>query len=191
MASCCFYQAASPGHTVICTTPGLPSALTVRLEYEAIPLALALIVGAGRHYPDHAATEPRRLGFGFVQVDPTTDQRLSVGIRDFPPARAIRLAFEADHVLVLATLVAAEEVNSFCHVAAPHLGGYSLAMPDKLDALLERLKAHQRTLILAMAEHDGLPAQSAIRQVAELENVIAAVEAVAAEEAAKPRKSAP
>ncbi|KTS10798.1 hypothetical protein SB2_12010 [Methylobacterium radiotolerans] len=64
-------------------------------------------------------------------------------------------------------------------------------MPDKLDALLERLKAHQRTLILAMAEHDGLPAQSAIRQVAELENVIAAVEAVAAEEAAKPRKSAP
>lgn len=56
-------------------------------------------------------------------------------------------------------------------------------MTDKLDALLERLKAHQRTLILAMAEHDGLPAQSAIRAVAELENVIAAVEAVAAEEA--------
>ncbi|WCS23708.1 hypothetical protein LOK46_21450 [Methylobacterium sp. NMS14P] len=56
-------------------------------------------------------------------------------------------------------------------------------MPDKLEALLERLKAHQRILILAMAEHDGLPAQSAIRQVAELENVIAAVEAVTAEEA--------
>jgi hypothetical protein len=35
-----------------------------------------------------------------------------------------------------------------------------------------------------MAEHDGLPAGSALRQVAELENVIAAVEAVAAEEAA-------
>lgn len=74
---------------MICTTPGLPSALTVRLEYEAIPLALrlalALIVGAGRHYPDHAATEPRRLGFGFVQVDPTTDERLSIGIRDLPP----------------------------------------------------------------------------------------------------------
>lgn len=63
-------------------------------------------------------------------------------------------------------------------------------MPDKLDTLLERLKAHQRTLILAMAEHDGLPAGSALRQVAELENVIAAVEAVAAEEATKPRKSA-
>lgn len=56
-------------------------------------------------------------------------------------------------------------------------------MPDKLDALLERLKAHQRMLILAMAEHDGLPAGSALRQVAELENVIAAVEAVATEEA--------
>lgn len=56
-------------------------------------------------------------------------------------------------------------------------------MSTKLNALLERLKAHQRTLILAMAEHDGLPAGSAIRQVAELENVIAAVEAVAAEEA--------
>ncbi|UIY45801.1 hypothetical protein [Methylobacterium radiotolerans] len=61
-------------------------------------------------------------------------------------------------------------------------------MPDKLDALLERLKAHQRTFILAMAEHDGLPAQSAIRQVAELENVIAAVEAVAGEEAERARK---
>lgn len=60
-------------------------------------------------------------------------------------------------------------------------------MPEKLDALLERLKAHQRTLILAMAEHDGLPAQSAIRAVAELENVIAAVETVAAEEADQAR----
>ena len=58
-------------------------------------------------------------------------------------------------------------------------------MPDKLDALLERLKAHQRTLIRAMAESTGMPAGSALRQVAELENVIAAVEAVAAEEADK------
>jgi hypothetical protein len=56
-------------------------------------------------------------------------------------------------------------------------------MLDKLNALLERLKAHQRTLILVMAEHDGLPAGSTLRQVAEMENVIAAVEAVAAEEA--------
>jgi hypothetical protein len=65
--------------------------------------------------------------------------------------------------------------------------GYSLLMSDKLDALLERLKSQQRTLILAMAEHDGLPAGSALRQVAELENVIAAVEAVAAEEADQAR----
>jgi hypothetical protein len=56
-------------------------------------------------------------------------------------------------------------------------------MPDKLNALLDRLKSHQRDLILAMAEHDGMPAGSALRQVAELENVIAAVEAVADEEA--------
>lgn len=62
------------------------------------------------------------------------------------------------------------------------LYGYSPLMPDKLDARLERLKAHQRTLILAMAEHEGLPAGSILRQVVELENVIAAVEAVAAEE---------
>ncbi|MCJ2102228.1 hypothetical protein [Methylobacterium sp. E-046] len=56
-------------------------------------------------------------------------------------------------------------------------------MPNKLDTLLERLKAQQRDLILAMAEHDGLPAGSTLREVAELENVIAAVEAVAGEEA--------
>jgi hypothetical protein len=61
-------------------------------------------------------------------------------------------------------------------------------MPDKLNALLERLKAHQRDLILAMAEHDRMPAGSALRQVAELENVIAAVEAVAAEEAERERR---
>ncbi|UIN35110.1 hypothetical protein [Methylobacterium oryzae] len=61
-------------------------------------------------------------------------------------------------------------------------------MSDKLDALLNRLKAHQRDLIFAMADHDGMPAQSAIRQVAELESVIAAVEAVAAEEADRARR---
>jgi hypothetical protein len=60
-------------------------------------------------------------------------------------------------------------------------------MPDKLNALLERLKAQQRTLILAMAEHDDLPAGSALRQVAELENVIAVVEAVADEDADRGR----
>jgi hypothetical protein len=66
---------------------------------------------------------------------------------------------------------------------------YSRLMPDKLNALLDRLKAHQSDLILAMAEHDGMPAGSALRQVAELENVIAAVEAVADEEASRERKS--
>ena len=40
-----------------------------------------------------------------------------------------------------------------------------------------------------MAELDGLPASSALRQVAELENVIAAVEAVAAEETDRQRPS--
>ena len=65
---------------------------------------------------------------------------------------------------------------------------YSRPMIEKLNALLERLKALQRTLILAMAEHDVLPAGSALRQVAELENVIAAVEAVAAEEADRARR---
>ncbi|WP_456684872.1 hypothetical protein [Bradyrhizobium sp. P5_C11_2] len=62
-------------------------------------------------------------------------------------------------------------------------------MTNKLGALLERLKAHQRMLVLAMAEHDGLPAQNALRQVAELENVIAAVEAVAAEETDRAQRS--
>ena len=62
-------------------------------------------------------------------------------------------------------------------------------MPNKLDALLERLKVHQRTLILAMTEYDGLPAGNMLRQVAELENVIAAVEAVAGEEADRVRKA--
>ena len=41
---------------------------------------------------------------------------------------------------------------------------------------------------MTMAENDGLPAGSALRQVAELENVIAAVEAVAAEEADRERR---
>ena len=36
-------------------------------------------------------------------------------------------------------------------------------------------------LILAMVEHDGLPAGSTLRQIAQLKNVIAVVEAVGAE----------
>lgn len=62
-------------------------------------------------------------------------------------------------------------------------------MLDKLNTLLECLKAQQRDLILAMAKYGGLPANSDLRQVSELENVIAAVEAVAAEEADRRRRS--
>ena len=58
---------------------------------------------------------------------------------------------------------------------------------DKLDTLLDRLKAHQRAMILAAAEHDTLPAASVLRQIGELENTIAAVEAVADEER-RPRR---
>lgn len=46
---------------------------------------------------------------------------------------------------------------------------HSLAPPDKLTALLGRQKTHQHMLTLATAEHDGLPARSALRQIAELE----------------------
>ena len=56
-------------------------------------------------------------------------------------------------------------------------------MPDKLAALLDRLRARQRDLIVTASETDALPAASVLRQIAELENAIAAVEAVAGEEA--------
>ncbi len=45
--------------------------------------------------------------------------------------------------------------------------GYSPPMSDKLNALLERLKAHQRTLIMAMAEHKWLSAGKALRPMVE------------------------
>ena len=67
-------------------------------------------------------------------------------------------------------------------LSRPSRSGYSPAMSDKLDALLARLKAFQRDLILIAADHDVIPAGSLLRQIAELENVIAAVEAVADEE---------
>lgn len=41
---------------------------------------------------------------------------------------------------------------------------YSPPMSDKLATILERLKAHQRDLILPMADHEGMPAGSALRQ---------------------------
>ncbi len=65
----------------------------------------------------------------------------------------------------------------------PH---YSAPM-NKLHALLVRLKDRQRNLILQAAEHDTMPADSTLRRIAELENAIAAVEAVAGEEAARTR----
>lgn len=53
---------------------------------------------------------------------------------------------------------------------------------QKLEALLDRLKAHRREIILEASERDMLPPDSMLRRIAELENVIAAVEAVADEE---------
>ncbi|MBX9933255.1 MAG: hypothetical protein K2Y56_17260 [Methylobacterium sp.] len=58
---------------------------------------------------------------------------------------------------------------------------------DQLEALLDRLKARQRDLIMQAAEHDVMPADSTLKRIAELENAIAAVEAVADEEADKHR----
>lgn len=54
-----------------------------------------------------------------------------------------------------------------------------------LNTLLNRLKARQRDLIIEAAQSDNLPADSTLRRISELENAIAAVEAVADEEAAK------
>ncbi|MHB2208005.1 hypothetical protein [Methylobacterium sp. CM6257] len=81
------------------------------------------------------------------------------------------------------TCVASTTNEAAITVVESEIRDYSRAMSDKRAALLERLTAHQRDLVLAMAEHDGMPAGSALRQVAELENVIAAVESVADEEA--------
>jgi hypothetical protein len=58
---------------------------------------------------------------------------------------------------------------------------------DKLEALLDRLKARQRDLIMEAAQYDTMPADSTLKRIAELENVIAAVEAVADEER-RPRR---
>ena len=53
---------------------------------------------------------------------------------------------------------------------------------DKLDALLDRLKTRQRDLIMEAAQYDTMPADSTLKRIAELENAIAAVEAVADEQ---------
>ncbi|MCJ2103838.1 hypothetical protein MKK70_00265 [Methylobacterium sp. E-041] len=56
------------------------------------------------------------------------------------------------------------------------------AAMETLDRLLDRLKARQRDLIMEAAQYDTMPADSTLKRVAELENAIAAVEAVADEE---------
>ncbi|KQO52659.1 hypothetical protein ASF24_22555 [Methylobacterium sp. Leaf86] len=61
-------------------------------------------------------------------------------------------------------------------------GQDTASVMSKLVALLDRLKAHQHVLIVAAADHDTMPADSVLKRVAELENAIAAVEAVMAEE---------
>ena len=60
---------------------------------------------------------------------------------------------------------------------------------SKLDTLLDRLKARQREIILQAAEFDMLPPEGVLRRIAELENAIAAVEAVAGEEADRTRQA--
>ena len=51
-----------------------------------------------------------------------------------------------------------------------------------LNTLLNRLKARQRDLIMQAAQQEMMPPDGMLRQIAELENAIAAVEAVAGEE---------
>ncbi|MCJ2107025.1 hypothetical protein MKK70_16895 [Methylobacterium sp. E-041] len=58
---------------------------------------------------------------------------------------------------------------------------------DKLNTLLDRLKARQRDLIMEAAQYETMPADSTLKRIAELENAIAAVEAVADEERGRRR----
>jgi hypothetical protein len=59
---------------------------------------------------------------------------------------------------------------------------------NELPALLERLKAAQRDLILAAAKLSMLPSDGTLRKISDLENTIAAVEALLQEEQAKLRQ---
>lgn len=54
-----------------------------------------------------------------------------------------------------------------------------------LSSLLDRLKARQRDFIMQAAKEDMLPPDGMLTRIAELENVIAAVEAIADEKAAR------
>lgn len=49
-------------------------------------------------------------------------------------------------------------------------------MREKLEALLERLKAEQQRLVYAAAEVAALPSQSTLERVAQIELNIAALE---------------
>jgi len=54
-------------------------------------------------------------------------------------------------------------------------------MTDKLKVLAKRLKDEQRRLLLLAAEAEGMPSNSTIQRVAELELNIAAIENTLAE----------
>ena len=55
-----------------------------------------------------------------------------------------------------------------------------------LEALLDRLKAAQRTLVLQAAQLPMLPPDGTLRKIADLENTIAAVEALMDEAGSTP-----
>ena len=77
-----------------------------------------------------------------------------------------------------------EEASEQGAVAVVDAARYSAVMLN-LDTLLDRLNARQRDLIMEAAQSDSLPADSTLRRISVLENAIAAVEAVADEEAKK------
>ncbi len=59
-----------------------------------------------------------------------------------------------------------------------------------MERLLDRLKDAQRTLIVEAAKIDMLPPDSMLRRVADLENTIAAVEALIEEQAPRRGRAA-
>ena len=65
-------------------------------------------------------------------------------------------------------------------------GGLFSAVMTNLHTQLDRLKARRRDPIMEAAQSDSLPADSTLRRISEFENIIAAAEAVADEEAEKP-----
>lgn len=55
---------------------------------------------------------------------------------------------------------------------------------DKLDDLSKRLREEQKSLLLVAAQSDGLPSQSTLQRVAQLELNISAIENTLADERA-------